>query len=220
MAFVVNVPNAPGVPSVSFAAGPISATVSLLTSDAIGNLAGLFGLNQQWGIFQNGAAVITADNVAAVDYKQEWSISDYPVERGAFETYNKVSTPFDVRVRFTAGGSLGPRSELLSSIAAIAGNTQLYDVVTPEAVYTSVNIMHYDYRRTAQSGVGLLQVDVWCLQINENVTVSSGTASPSGADQVNGGPVQTSAPSATQISTAGSALVSDPTAESAAGGIP
>jgi hypothetical protein len=99
------------------------------------------------------------------DYRQEWTVSDYPLEQGAFQSYDKVQTPFDVRVRYAAGGSQQNRQALLDSIAAIAGDLNLYDVVTPEAVYQSVNVTHYDYRRTATNGVGLLQVDVWCIEV-------------------------------------------------------
>lgn len=159
----------------------------LLTRDLIGEIA---PPGAQWGIFSGGSAVVTADNVVAFDYKQEWSISDYPVERGAFESYDKVSLPYDARIRFTAGGNVAKREALLTSIAAIAGTTNLYDVVTPEYIYTSVTISHYDYRRTARSGLGLLQVDVWCLQVNQNTAFDDNTAQPDGADQVNGGSVQ------------------------------
>lgn len=171
--------------------------LTLLTGDLIGEIA---PPGAQWGIFSGGSAVITADNVVAFDYKQEWSISDYPVERGAFESYDKVSLPFDARVRFTAGGNIGRREALLSSIASIAGTTELFDVVTPEFIYTSVTISHYDYRRTARNGLGLLQVDVWCLQVNQNAFLDNGTAQPDGANQTNGGAVQTTDPNATQES--------------------
>ncbi len=42
------------------------------------------------------------------------------------------------------GAGKRKREKLLSSIAAIAGDLNLYDVSTPESVYTSCNITRYD----------------------------------------------------------------------------
>ena len=154
------VPFVPGVPPLS------SYTVDvpiLLLADALGLPPS--PLAPQWGIYLDGEPVVDADSVVTFDYRQEWTVSDYPLEQGAFQSYDKVQTPFDVRVRYAAGGSQQNRQALLDSIAVIASDLNLYDIVTPEAVYQSVNVTHYDYRRTATNGVGLLQVDVWCVEV-------------------------------------------------------
>jgi hypothetical protein len=193
----MGVPFLPGVPPLAaYSGSPLLAT-TLLTSDGPG-----VPNNQvapQWGIFLGGAPVVVADNVVSLTYKQEWAIADYPVEEGAFETYDKVQIPFEARVRFSAGGSEANRQALLDSIAAIAGDNQTrYTVVTPEETYPSVTIAHYDYSRTATNGVGLIQVDVWCLNIMVNTTANfQSTAAPSGASPINDGTVQaTTAPAA------------------------
>lgn len=164
--------------------------LELLTQDAIGLLSGSFS-QQPWGIYFGGAPVVIADNVVSMEYRQQWSISDFPVERGAFESYDKVQIPYDARVRFSAGGSTANRTAMLASIAAIAGDTNFYDVVTPEAVYLSCNIVHYDYSRRSNEGNGLLLVDIWLLEVRQAASAAmSNTQDPSGAAQVNGGTVQ------------------------------
>jgi hypothetical protein len=71
--------------------------------------------------------------------------------------------------------------------------------VTPEQVYSSVNITHYDYRRTSTNGVGLLTVDVWGTQVRVTGDAAfSQTQAPSGADPVNGGVVSPGAASSAQ----------------------
>jgi hypothetical protein len=170
--------------------------LNLLTSDLIGEIA---PPGQQWGIFQNGAPVVVCDSVQDMSYRQEWSISDAPQEQGAFTSFDKVWLPFDVRVRFNAG-SAAQRQAMISSIAAIAGTTNLYDVVTPDAVYNSVSISHQDYRRAANKGLGLLSIEVWCLWIQQVGTAAgNNTAQPSGADPTVQGAVQpgTATPSQT-----------------------
>lgn len=201
MAFPVNVPNVPGVPPVVFA-GTAGAALNLVTSDIASIFGGLLGFSQ-WGIYYFGFPLVLADNVVAFEFRNEWAIGDYPVERGSFESYDKVASPFLARVRFSAGGSEGDRAAFLASIEAIAGDLNLYDVVTPEKVYTSCNISHYDYRRSAESGAGLLSVDVWLTEIRQTATMNAQNAQdPGAASQTNGGAVQPSAPTAAQAGNA------------------
>ena len=189
MAFPVNVPRVPGVPSVLFAS-TIGQVLNFLTQDAVGIFTGL-SQQQPWGIYLGGAPVVLADNVVSFDLRKQWAISDYPVEQGAFASYNKVFIPFDGRFKFTAGGSDAKRQALLTSIEAIAGDLNLYTIVTPIAIYPSVNITHYDYSQTATNGVGLLSVDVWTEEVRETgAQAMSNTASPTASAQVNGGTVQ------------------------------
>src|ERR1700692_2719036 len=129
-----NVPNVPGVPPLSSYAAN---AVTLLAVDLVASVLGAFA--PQWGIFLNGSPVVVADSVISVGYKQGWRIADYPIEGGGFASYDKVDTPYDARVRFSTGGSDANRQALLDSVAAIAGSTQVFDVVTPETVYADAN---------------------------------------------------------------------------------
>ncbi len=169
--------------------------VALLTADLITEIS---SVGAQWGVFQNGVPVIVCDSVQDMSYRQEWTISDFAVEQGAFESFDKVILPFDIRVRFNAG-SAAQRQAMLGSIAAIAGTTNLYDVVTPDAVYTSVSMSHEDYRRTARQGLGLLSIDTWWLWINQQSSAAGqNTAQPSGASQIASGVVQPTALTSSQ----------------------
>ena len=72
----------------------------LLLADALGLPPS--PLAPQWGIYLDGEPVVDADSVVTFDYRQEWTVSDYPLEQGAFQSYDKVQTPFDVAVTITA----------------------------------------------------------------------------------------------------------------------
>ncbi len=134
-----------------------------------------------WGVFLGATPVVLADTVTEFAYQQDWVIADYPVERGGFESYDKVNSPYRVRIQFAAGGSEANRQALLDSIAAIGDPLTLYTVVTPTAVYPSLNVEHYDYRRTSRNGLGLLTVDVHFLEIREDGANNfQNTRSPSG----------------------------------------
>ena len=95
MIFQVAVPNVPGVPAVFFAPNsPV--TPAVLTADLI---LDPFYATPQWGLYQGGAPVIIAETVTAVDYRKEYTISDYPVEEGGFESFDKVELPGDFHLR-------------------------------------------------------------------------------------------------------------------------
>lgn len=171
---------------------------SLLTQDAISLFLG--DTSPQWGIYQGGSPVVVADSVKSFEYRQDYQVADFPVEQGAFQSYDKVQRPFDVRLRFSSSGSSTSRQALLDSIAAISGDTNVYDAVTPDAIYQSVNVDHYDYRFT-EGKPGLLIIDVWCIQIMASSPPSSqNSASPSAASPVNGGTVQASPATPSQSS--------------------
>lgn len=164
------------------------ATLQLMTADTFNYFSNVF--QEQWGIFLNGVPVVTADTVTAFEYRQEWVLSDFPVEGGAFQSYDKVFVPFDARFRFVSGGSESNRAALLASVQAIAGTLTLFDAASPEAIYLSCNIRHFDYRRTSTRGVGLIEVDVWLEQVMVTNSPANNTAQPSGASPVNDGSVQ------------------------------
>jgi hypothetical protein len=200
-----DIPIAPGLPPLLRTAEAAAEQIFLLQEDTLTD----FGLSlaPTWGVYDLfGAPVVVADTVTALDFHREWAIADYPIERGGFESYDKVDVPFVARVRFAAGGSAENRAALLNSVSAIAGDLNLYDIATPEKIYTSVNVQRYDFSRTAHDGVGLLQIDLWLLEVRVTAGASDGNAqSPSGDATVNGGNVQAGsdvAPTQSSIDTA------------------
>lgn len=194
------VPNVPGVPPLSSYA---TYQTVLLTADVALNV--FQALQPQWGLYKDGNPVLVSSlpallglggvtgainsisNVFGVntfssfsivdfEYKQNWTVSDYPVEDGGFQSYDKVQLPFDIRLRVAAGGTKSNRQALLTIVDALTNTLDLYDVVTPEKVYKSCNIDHYDYNRKSQSGVGLIIVDLWLRQIRVTATATTQSA--------------------------------------------
>lgn len=196
-----NVPIAPGVPPLPRDPFASTAAVVLLTADAILSLIGRFLIS--WGIFLDGQPIIVPDTVATVEYKQGWVVSDYPVEQGAFESYDKVNTPYEASVRMAVGGSIAAKQVFLAEIAAAAGTLDLYDIVTPEAVYRSANIVHYDYRRSAHEGLGLLVVDIRLMEVRVTATAQfTNTKLPTAAGSSFTGSVNPTDATPSQASTA------------------
>lgn len=161
------VPRVPGVPSLrSYAIS----SIALLALDAVRIILGQ--TETRWGIFLAGLPVLVMDSTVSFELKQDFPISDYPVESGGFQTYNKVQLPKDIRMRFSAGGSESNRQAFLTSINAVINTTDLYDVVTPEEVYLNYCFTHRDFTRTSQNGVGLIVVDLWLTEVREKASAT------------------------------------------------
>lgn len=154
-----NVPNAPGVPALVNNDPPPAPT---LEGD---NVSDFSTASNRWGIYRNGVSVIDFDTVLSTDYRIDWAIADFPLEGGKFESYDKVDLPFNARVRFASGGSEEKRRALINSVRAIAGDLEFYQVNTPDDVYASCNVQHFDYRRTSTNGAGMIIIEVWLQEI-------------------------------------------------------
>ena len=174
-----NVPNVPGVPALPRDPGVLIETGLLILADAVGLFPGFAG--PTWGLFLDGDPVVIAESVVSFEFRQGYTISNFQVEKGGFESYNKVQRPFDVRLRFATGDTVQSRTELLASAQAACASLDLMDAVTPEKVYESVNPISFDYRRTAVNGVGLIIVDIFCEQVrataSSTFTNAAGTSS-------------------------------------------
>lgn len=198
---MANVPKVPGVPALpSFSASiPV-----LLIADAIASILSLFA-EVEWGIFLEGNPAMDFNSVQKFEYKQDWPISDYPVQEGAFQSYDKVQLPFDNRLTLTSGSSAAERQQFLADLKIIGNSLKLYDVVTPEAVYASTNVSHIDYRRTATNGVGMIIADLWLVEIRVSATAKfSNTKSPNSAGQQGLGVQQAQTPPASVTQNFGS----------------
>lgn len=172
--------------------------VQLLTEDAASLVVGL--LPPVWGVYFNGIPVVPADSVASFTFNQTETISDFPVEGGGFQSFNKVTVPFDARFRFATGGSLLRRQAMIDALRALVSDTNIYDVVTPDQVYLGVNITKVAYSQAADAGATLIVADVWTLQVQTApaLQILSSVQNPTDSGQVNGGVVQAITASVTQ----------------------
>jgi hypothetical protein len=207
-----NVPNVPGVPPVPRdPQAPIAENIILAVSDAI-IIAKLF-IAPQWGLFNDdGTNALNVSSTVSVEMRGDAAVTTAPQEAGGFVSYNKVQVPQMIRMTFSVSngsflppggaqlatiaglGSFFPTpDDLLATLEGLRDQPILLTAVTPNAVYPNVTVMHYEYRRTAQSNATKLDVDVWVQEIRLPGTAQfdkDNTESPSSPDPVNGGTVQ------------------------------
>lgn len=215
-----NVPKLAGVPqlarSLQFPAAP-AAVVGL--GLALGKLWQSIFAQPQWAIYKANVPkkasdatdgldevtvvaqrvpVVVPDSFGEFSYRNEWAVSDFPVQQGAFASYNKVAQPYEITLRLYKGGTKEARKRFLDSIEAIAGTLTLYDIVTPERTYLNVNVTRYEVMRRGASGAYFLsEVDVYFREIREvsatytnTSTTTEHAQNPSAASVLNNGLVQ------------------------------
>jgi hypothetical protein len=195
-----NVPNVPGVPALLRSV--TVPTPQALEVGAAGALTSLLGFTPPvWGVFDlDGNNVLNPDSFLALDYKNDSRVSNYPQEQGAFATYNKVATPYDVRVRMAIGSDLASRTAFIAQCDAMLASIDTFNVVTPEKTYLNATVENVDYRRETKNGATMITVEMWFLEVRETATAQfSSVQSPSAADSVSDGQVQASAVPVQQI---------------------
>jgi len=174
-----NVPALPGVPALSRSNNAQFVAAGLTILGEILPL-GLFG--QKWGIVApGGSALLSPDSFVDFEYREEQKIPIYPLQNGAFQSYNKVGMPYDIRLTVTCSGN-GKMSKgnFIQGIDKLLTSLTLVDIVTPDATYKNTNLIHVDYRRDASHGATLLIAQLWFqwVRIVSNPVVA--TAKPSG----------------------------------------
>ena len=130
------------------------------------------------------------------DYSQEMPLSNYPQEQGAFQTYNKVTLPYDIRLRVCSGGSVSARQGFLYTCLAIKDSFQLFTVITPEMTFSNCNCNHISWRRTAKRNNTLIEVDLGFVQVPILSSAANflNTLFPGDASQLGLGGVQAQLP--------------------------
>lgn len=188
-----NVPKLPGVPALARSNNAQFVGAALTIIGEILPL-GLFGT--KWGIVdKNGSSVIVPDSFVDFEYREERKIPNYPIEQGSFQSYNKVSVPFDCRVTVSCSGN-GKMSKqaFLSAIQALLNSLDLVSVVTPNITYDNCNLVHVDYRREARQGATLILAQLWFQEVRIAQKPVIPTAKPSGARSTSFGQLSPTTP--------------------------
>ena len=178
----IGIPNIPKLPT-NIGGALIKFGGAALINAIFGNYWGIFG--------QNGIPLLLSDNVTAVKHQNTSKVSNAPVERGSFTSYNKVGDPFTVTVQMSKGsGGVFARGAFLGLLDTLANSTDLFLVITPEAVYPNMAITGYDYAREASDGARLLKVNIHLAEVRQVEVKYTKTKSEGAQAQQDGGKVQ------------------------------
>lgn len=178
----IGIPNIPKLPT-NISGALIQFGGAALINAVFGNYWGIFG--------QNGIPLLLSDNVTSVKHQNTSKVSNAPVERGSFASYNKVGDPYTVTVQMSKGsGGVFARGAFLGLLDTLANSTDLFLVITPEAVYPNMAITGYDYAREASDGARLLKVNIHLAEVRQVTVKYTKTKSEGAQAQQDGGKVQ------------------------------
>lgn len=178
----IGIPNIPKLPT-NIGGALIKFGGAALINAIFGNYWGIFG--------QNGIPLLLSDNVTSVKHQNTSKVSNAPIERGSFASYNKVGDPFTVTVQMSKGsGGVFARGAFLGLLDTLANSTDLFLVITPEAVYPNMAITGYDYAREASDGARLLKVNIHLAEVRQVTVKYTKTKSEGAQAQQDGGKVQ------------------------------
>lgn len=193
-----SIPNVRGVPQLPRLPGLGSSLPPVLgAAAAIGALWRALSAPPTWGIFKQPPPtqpdvdgvetvtvtaqlipVVTVDSIMDFSYRNEYEISDFFIQDGAFASYNKVANPYENSVRLIRTGSLSDRAEFLNQLEALLPSLLLYQIITPERTYINVNPYRLEVsRRGAAGAYQLTEVDLYFREIR-SVTAQYTTTAP------------------------------------------
>src|SRR6185437_2061923 len=201
--FFLGATQAVGVDLLNTGAPTYAVVTAGTSANAGGFMASVSGV---LGASKSGRPVLTPDSVLSLEWHGEERISDYPVQNGQFVSYNKVKVPFDLRMVMTCQGLnyvqnvLKPVTQLLDQalsnvwlafgqpmsldaflrqLDAMLDSTDLYDVITPDKVYSNVNLVAYNHAKKNDEGGTLIIAELMFREVREsgNAQYSSPTSS-------------------------------------------
>jgi hypothetical protein len=186
-----NVPNLPGVPQMARSLlYPPDPAPTIETEGSAEAIAQSVTAAPIWGVFSQpdstaGAAavqVVDADSVMDFGWRQEYRVSNYPVQQGAFASYKKVFVTFECSVTLTKGGTLEQRTQFLQQIDAVVASLDLFNIRTPEKTYIGCNCTRAELARRGPQNAGYFDVELFFVQISEVQAQYSSTNAPSTAN--------------------------------------
>ncbi len=174
-----NVPNLPGVPQIARSLlFPPSAPPTAGTNATSGALWHSTQAGPTWGVFDSSnAAVLKPDSVQDFGWRQEYKVSNYPVQNGQFASFNKVRVPFESSIIASKGGTLPERVAFLQQVDKIVASLSLYTIITPEKSYLNCNVTRAELMRRGSANANYFDVELFFIEISQ-VSAQYSTTTP------------------------------------------
>ncbi|MDR1311586.1 MAG: hypothetical protein LBK01_06925 [Burkholderiaceae bacterium] len=166
-----NIPNVPGVPELPRIYGviPTGSEIFVIGVSILFEL--VFG-SPKWGVYKkDGKVALAVDTVLEIGLGGDSRISNYPVERGGFASYNKVNMPEQYTIRLAKSGDTKSRATFLETLGEMVEGIELFDIYTPEKNYIDCNLTGYSLRRSAANGVSNLDVEVRFMEVMQALSL-------------------------------------------------
>ena len=139
----------------------------------------------RWSVYdKDWRAVVTFDTFFSVDAKNEGKVTQAPVEKGSFVSYNKTVDPVRSTVVLGYTGRADVRRAIIEKCEKLLDGTELVSIITPDRTLVDMAVVSFDYTYKAANGVDRLLVALALEQVRQvepaytDEQVSSGNKQP------------------------------------------
>jgi hypothetical protein len=138
----------------------------------------------------NFVGILDYDSFVSFKITEASTISTFPVEQGAFVSYNKAGHPYKATVRLALTGTPARRQAFITALRTLRKSTSLFTIVTPDASYENANLVSYDCIREANHNAwGRVVVDLHCEEVRVVNLQYTSTVNPGAAPSASTGKV-------------------------------
>ena len=106
-------------------------------------------------------------STGSLEYSKEMKVSDFPIERGGFASYNKVEMPANPVMLLYFSGTTTERKKFIDEIDRATKSLDQFAIVTPEVNYIGYTMEKYSYRRSQSQGAYMYIVEVPLREIRQ-----------------------------------------------------
>ena len=147
------------------------------------------GTTQVTNVSIDGSYALQPDSFVKFEYNEDHKIPNYPIENGSFQSYNKVVLPYEIKLTVTKSGTFNINN-FINDVGILLNGTQILSIVTPNKIYASVNLVHFDYKKEATNGAVLLIAQLTFQEVRVAPTSSNPpVAAPTAAEATSNGQV-------------------------------
>ena len=138
---------------------------------------------------EDGSVTLPFDGLKNITASGSANVVTAPVEKGKYQTINKVKEPNQIKCEILLDGLTGfsgnipnifnmtltSQNASLKIIQEMIGKAAIYNIETPKGNYDSYDLVNWSYQVSSQTGVTLLTVSLYFTEIMQQMEVILGS---------------------------------------------
>lgn len=138
---------------------------------------------------EDGKIKLPFDGMKSLNASGSANVVTAPVEKGKYQTINKVKEPNQLKCEILLDGLTGfsgnipnifnmtltSQNASLKMIQEMIGKAAIYNIETPKGNYDSYDLVNWSYQVSSQTGVTLLTVSLYFAEIMQQMEVTLGS---------------------------------------------
>ena len=127
----------------------------------------------QWALLaEDGRSLMEFDAILSFEASAENRVSQEPVEKGSFATYNRAASPTRLNVRLARSGTGYDQQTMLDTLERLCNGTELVTLTTPAQEYAGYALEGYRHSHSDTDGAQLLVVDLSLVEVRQVETLA------------------------------------------------